>query len=290
MNWAIHYVVGPNYLDVMRIPLLRGRFFTPRDDERSPFVAVVDDAFARKFFPGEDAIGKRIHLNGQDHAVEIVGIVGHVKQWGLDLDDTNPLRAQLYIPCMQMPEDYIANASSGSFFVVRYEGSTAAALESIHRVNKQMSTEQVIFGEQTMQSVVADSMASRRFAMILLVAFAALALVLACVGVYGVMAYLVSQRTQELGIRMALGAQRKDVLGLVLGKGARLTLAGIGIGFVAGLALGRLMDSLLFGVRSTDPLTLGAVALLLAVVAAAACYLPARRAALADPMHALRTE
>jgi ABC-type antimicrobial peptide transport system permease subunit len=174
--------------------------------------------------------------------------------------------------------------------LARYKGSAAEAIDALHRANKQMSVEQVIFGEQTMEKVVATSMASRRFAMILLVAFAALAVALACIGIYGVMAYLVSQRTQELGIRMALGAPRSNVLGLVFTRGAKLTLWGIAAGLVAGLALARLMDSMLYGVSSTDPLTLGAVALLLMLVAMAACYLPAMRAASIDPMRALRTE
>lgn len=290
MSWAIHYVVGPEYLGVMGVPLKRGRFFTPQDDEHGTPVAVVDDAFARKYFPNGDAIGKRLHVSIEGRVVEIVGVVGHVRQWGLDMDDTNPLRAQIYFPCMQMPDAFITSGGSATYVLARYKGSAAEAIDALHRANKQMSVEQVIFGEQTMEKVVATSMASRRFAMILLVAFAALAVALACIGIYGVMAYLVSQRTQELGIRMALGAPRSNVLGLVFRRGAKLTLWGIAIGLVAGLALARLMDSMLYGVSSTDPLTLGAVALLLMLVAMAACYLPAMRAASIDPMRALRTE
>jgi ABC-type antimicrobial peptide transport system permease subunit len=174
--------------------------------------------------------------------------------------------------------------------VVRYAGSGSAAFEAIRRVSKEMSAEQVIYGEQTMESLVSESMGSRRFAMILLAAFAGLALVLACIGIYGVMSYLASLRTQELGIRLALGANRAHILGLVLGNGARLTLAGIGIGLLVGLGLTRLMANLLFGVSSTDPLTLTAVSVLLMTVALAACYLPARHSASIDPMGALRTE
>ncbi len=191
---------------------------------------------------------------------------------------------------MQMPDDFLAGMRSGTSMMIRYDGNLAAVLDSIRSVNRQMSHEQVIAGEQTMESILSDSMASQRFAMILLGAFATIAMTLACVGIYGVMAYLVSQRTQELGIRMALGAQRRDILNLVLGKGMRLTLLGIGTGLVAAFGLTRLMDTLLFGVSPTDPFTLSAVALLLALVAFAACYVPAIRAVRIDPMQALRTE
>ncbi len=290
MSWAIDYIVEPDYLKVMEIPLKRGRFFTPQDSEHAPRVAVIDEVFARKYFPGADPIGKRIDLNTSGTRLEIVGVVAHVKQWGLDLDDTNSLRAQLYLSCLQMPDDFIAMTPSASGMVVRYEGSLTAVFSAIRRVNKQMSIEQVIYGDQTMESVISDTMASRRFAMILLAAFAALALVLACVGIYGVMAYLVSQRTQEMGIRMALGAQRRDVLTLVLWQGARLTLIGAGIGIGTALALTRLMRTLLFDVSPTDPAILTSVSILLVLVALAACFIPARRAASIDPMQTLRTE
>jgi ABC-type antimicrobial peptide transport system permease subunit len=191
---------------------------------------------------------------------------------------------------MQMPDGFLAGMRSGTAMMLRYNGSLHAVLDSIRRVNRQMSDEQVISGEQTMESILSDSMASRRFAMILLGAFAAIATALACVGIYGVMAYLVSQRTQEVGIRMALGAQRKDILGLVLAKGTRLTLLGICTGVVAALALTRLMDTLLFGISATDPVTLSTVLLLLALVAFTACYVPAVRAMRIDPIQALRTE
>jgi predicted permease len=275
----------------MQIPLLRGRFLTPGDDEHSPLVAVVDDLFARKFFPGQDAIGKRIHLvsNG-DKAAQIVGIVGHVKQWGLDGDDRQSLRAQYYLSCMQMPDDFVAGARSGTGMLLRFTGSLDGALESIRGVNKQMSNEQVIFGEQSMESIVSDSLAQRRFAMILLGVFAALAVLLACIGIYGMMAYLVSQRTQEVGIRMALGARRSDVLAMVLRRGARLAVAGMGAGMVGAIALTRLMGSLLFEVSPTDPIVLACVCGLLFLVALAACILPARRAAYIEPMQALRRE
>ena len=287
MNWAIDYIVEPDYLKVMQTQLIGGRFFTPQDDRHSPPVAVIDEVLAHKFFPNQNPIGKRIYLNNTGAKVEIVGVATHVKQWGLDLDDSNSLRAQLYLPCLQMPDSFI---SAGTGVVVRYRGSMAAAFDSIRAANRQMSSQQVIYGAQSMESVLSDSMADRRFAMILLGAFAALALVLASVGIYGVMAYLVGERTQEIGIRMALGAKRGDVLSHVLWRGARLTLIGAGLGIGATLLLTPLMRSLLFNVKSYDPIILASVCVLLVAVALAACFIPARRAASIDPMQALRTE
>jgi ABC-type antimicrobial peptide transport system permease subunit len=191
---------------------------------------------------------------------------------------------------MQVSDDFLAMLRAGSSLLVRYEGSEAAIFDALRRVNKQMSAEQVIFGDQTMESILSDSMASRRFAMILLSSFAALALVLACVGIYGVMAYTVSQRTLEVGIRMALGAARRDVVLLVIGRGARLCLVGVAFGLASTIALTRLMGNLLFNISPTDPGTLAAVGALLIAVALAACLIPARRAAFVDPMQALRTE
>jgi predicted permease len=253
-------------------------------------VAVIDDVFARKHFPGQDPIGKRIVLNNTGAKLEVVGVVGHVKQWGLDLDDTHSLRAQLYLPCMQMPDNFVAMAPSGSTVMLRYEGDLSAVLDSIRHANRQMSSQQAIYGVQTMESLISDSLSARRFAMILLGAFAVLALVLASVGIYGVIAYIVGQRTQEIGIRMALGAQRNDVLRLVVWQGARLALMGVSIGIVGALALTRLMTKLLYGVSATDPLTFAGLALILTAVAIAACCLPARRAMRVDPVVALRYE
>jgi predicted permease len=290
MSWALNYVVGPDYLKVMKIPLLRGRFFDAHDDERSPLAIVVDDVFAEKFFPAENIMGKRVHLANPDTMGQIVGVVKHVKQWGLDSDDTHELRAQMYRPFMQLPDTAMALSASGTGIMVRSKPSAAALFESIRGVLHQMNHEQVIFGPQTMEETIAESLAARRYSMILLGAFAALALVLAGIGIYGVIAYVVGQRTQEIGIRMALGARRLHVLGMVLGSGARLIVAGLGAGVVAAFALTRLMASLLFGVTTTDPVTFLCVAGLLTLVALLACFGPARRATRVDPMQALRCE
>ncbi len=290
MNWALDYIVEPGYMKAMAIPLLRGRFFTVQDNEHAPPVVVVDEVFARKYFPGQNAVGKRINLDRFDRPAEIVGEVGHVKQWGLDTDDQQALRSGLYIPCMQMPDDFIAMSPMSSVVVVRTEGNSAGLLDSIRQINARISNQQVIFGAQTMESLISDSLASRRFSMILLVVFAVLALVLASVGIYGVISYVVGQRTNEIGLRMALGAHQRDILLLILSRGGKLAGLGVAIGLAAALALTRLMASLLYGVGATDPATFGGVALLLTMVALAACYIPARRAARVDPMVALRYE
>jgi len=289
MNWAIDYIVEPDYLKAMGIPLLEGRFFTSGDNQHSPLVVAVDEVFAQKYFPHQNAIGKRIHVNRFSQLAEIVGVVGHVKQWGLATDDQQSLRSDLYLPCLQMPNDFIAMAASGSAVVVRAT-NTSGILDSVRHVSAQMSSQQVVFGAQTMDSLIADSVASQRFSMILLVVFAVLALLLAGVGIYGVISYVVGQRGHEIGIRIALGAQPQDILRLILGGGGRLAGFGVGLGLIAALGLTRLMASLLYGVGTTDPVTFAGVAVLLTLVALAACYVPARRAARVDPAVALRYE
>jgi predicted permease len=289
MNWAIDYIVEPDYLKVMGIPLLHGRFFSPQDNEHSPFVVVVDDVFAQKYFPGQNPIGKRIHVNRLPQLAEIVGVVGHVKQWGLATDDQQSLRSDLYIPCMQMPNEFVAMAPSGSAVVVR-ASNISGILDSVRHISAQMSNQQVVFGAQTMDSLISDSVASQRFSMILLAVFATLALCLAAAGIYGVISYVVGQRGHEIGIRIALGAQPQDILRLILGHGGRLAGVGVGVGLVAALGLTRLMSSLLYGVGATDPLTFAGVATLLTLVALTACYVPARRATKVDPNAALRYE
>jgi ABC-type antimicrobial peptide transport system permease subunit len=230
--------------------------------------------------------------NNQKNAgarAEIVGVVGHVNQWGLDSDDTQQLRAELYIPCMQMPDAFFSLVPGGISFLVR-ANSTSGLLDAIRSTNRQMSSQQVIFGARTMEQIISDSQAARRFSMVLLGIFAAIALLLSSIGIYGVISYLVGQRTQEIGIRVALGARRWDVLRLVLSHSVKMAMLGVVIGIAASLALTRLMVKMIFGVSATDPLTFLAVAAVLTFVALAASYIPARRASRVDPIVALRYE
>jgi predicted permease len=291
MKWSLSYVVEPDYLSTMQILLKHGRFFTQRDNEYAPGVAVVDEVFARTYFPNVDPVGQRLKVaNFADSQVEIVGVVGHVKQWGLDTDDTEQLRAQIYTPYMQLPDRPMALSPFGTTVLARIDGPPAAVLDSLRQASKQMDTQQVIFGAQTMEEIIAGSLAARRFAMILLGVFASLALVLSSVGVYGVISYLVGQRTHEIGVRIALGARRSDVLRLILSHGAKLTLTGILFGLAASFGLTQLMAKMLYGVSPTDPLTFAGVTIVLSFVALAACYVPARRAMNVDPIVALRYE
>jgi predicted permease len=290
MSWTIDYIVEPDYLRTMGIPLLRGRFITRQDNENTPSVVVIDEIFARKYFGDVDPIGRGIVLNNGGKRAEIVGVVGHVNQWGLDADEAQPLRAELYIPCMQMPDEFFSLVPNGIGIVVRASNTTAGLLDAIRSTSRQMSDQQVIYAAQTMDEIISDSLTARRFSMILLGIFAAVALVLSSVGIYGVIAYLVGQRTQEIGIRLALGARRMDVLRLVLGHSVRMAMIGVLIGLVASLSLTHLMEKMLYGVSAADPVTFVAVAVLSTGVALAASYIPARRAMRVDPIVALRYE
>ncbi len=293
---ALRYAVNPEYLKLMRVPLLAGRFFNEADNEHSPRVIVVDESFAKHYFPGQNPIGKHIYFPPEstdgERTDEVVGVVGHVKQFGLAPDTSNVVEGEYYEPFAQLPDKMMPMASSGvSVFVRAREGVGAESVfPSIQHALRQFDSEMVVDDMQPMQQAVADSIARQRFAMMLFSIFAAGALVLAAIGIYGVLSYIVGQRTREVGIRMALGAQKGDVVRTVLRDGARMTLPGVGIGLVAALALTRLMSAMLFGVRPTDVITFASVAVLLCVVALVACYVPARRAAALDPMQALRAE
>jgi len=290
MKNSLFYITQPDYLKAMRIPLKRGRFLTESDNENSQFVTVIDDQFAKLYFGDKDPIGKHVNFEILNTTAEIVGIVGHVKQWGLDTDATSKIQAQCYFPISQVPDSLLSLLDHGTQGVVRTEGAPLALMSSITETVERVNSQIVVFETETMSDVISDSLAVKRFAMVLLGVFASLAVVLSSVGIYGVISYIAGQRTREIGIRMALGAERSNVLGMVLGEAGKMTMFGVVIGLAAALVLARVMASMLFRVSTYDPLTFLGVALLLMAVALVACYIPARRATRIDPMAALRYE
>ncbi|PWT80043.1 MAG: ABC transporter permease [Acidobacteria bacterium] len=290
MHMALVYIVDPTYLSAMGIPLKKGRFFTNEDNERAPRVAVIDETLARQRFGDQEPLRKRIKIGDDEASYEIVGVVGHVKQWGLDSDDRESLQAQLYLPFRALPDNELTGPGAVGG-VVRSDGNIGPSfLSSIRHELRSQSSQTVISNTQTMTEVIAESLAQRRFLMIILGSFAAVALLLASLGIYGVVSYLVGQRTHELGIRIALGAKRTDILRLVLVHGMKMVIAGVATGLAAAFLLTRLMTKVLYGVGATDPTTFGIIAMLLTLVALLACYVPARRATKVDPLVALRYE
>jgi putative ABC transport system permease protein len=298
MNWALLYATGPDYLKSMGIPLLRGRYLEPRDSRRAAPVAVIDEVLARSIFPNEDPIGKSIAVPDMGAAfgpevippMEIVGIVGHVNHWGLDTDARARVRSELYTPMAQIPEPFMKGVATGSYFVVRAGADPLAIAPAMRRAVAEAGNRQPVYSVRSMDEIVSASIAGRRFSMLLLGVFAALALVLAAVGIYGVISCTVAQRTHEIGIRMALGARPGGVLRAVVAQSMTPVLAGVGIGLAASFGLTRLMAGMLYGVQASDPATFCAVALFLSAVALAASIIPARRATRIDPTMALRHE
>jgi putative ABC transport system permease protein len=278
---ADYTVAGNDYFRTMDITLLRGRVFTDSDTLNAPQVMIISKAFARVYFPNEDAIGKRIVLDGPNKTPrEIVGVVEDVRRKGLDAE----VQPEMYFSYLQKPERRMN-------LVIRSEARDALQLVPAARAEiKAFNPKQIIWRTQTLEQLLSTSVAPRKFNMMLLGIFAGVALVLAAVGLYGVMSYSVSWRTQEIGIRMALGAKRTDVLRMVVRQGMTMTLIGLAFGLVGVFALSRVMVGMLYGVSPTDPLTFIGVSIVLLVVALLACLIPARRATRVDPIVALRNE
>jgi predicted permease len=287
------FLTGPDYLRTMGIPLLRGRFFTLEDTTKSPCVMVIDSVFASMYFAGSDPLGQTISAGFSPIGpCRIVGVVGHVKLWELNESVTAP-QNQAYLPLYQDPDQWVAVGYPGTTVMVRTPLDAATIMPAIKGAVYTTGSDQPVYDIHTMQQVVSESMSSQRFPMILLGTFAGLALLLASIGIYGVISYAVAQRIHEIGIRMALGAEKRTIFRLVVGHGLRLALAGLAIGAALALILTRVLTSfshLLYGVGASDPATFVTISALLTVVAVLACYIPARRATRVDPMVALRYE
>jgi putative ABC transport system permease protein len=278
-------VVGSDYFATMNIPLRAGRLFTAQELAEKKHVTIINQAFADKYLHGENPFGQKAVIymksdaEAEKYPSEIIGVAGDVHQIGLE---TAP-EPTVYWPHPEL-------VMSAMTVLVRTSSDPLVLVSAARGELQKLDPELPMAAVATMDELLADSLSRSRFTMLLLGIFAAVALLLAAVGIYGLIAYSVTQRTQELGIRIALGAQRRDVLRLVLAQGTRLTLLGLALGILAAVALSRLLATLLFGVTATDPLTFAGVAALLAFVALLACFIPARRATRVDPLVALRYE
>jgi putative ABC transport system permease protein len=271
--------VSRGYFQTLGVPLLKGRDFTDRDNSDAPQTAIINNDLARIYFPNEDPIGKRITFTDGESWISIVGVIGDVKRLGLDTS----AKPEVYFPFLQVP-------SLSMSLVVRTTTEPLSLAGAVKSQIQMIDRDLPIDESKTMQQLLADSNSGRRFNMLLLTVFAVVALVLAVVGIYGVMSYTVTQRTHEIGIRVAIGAQARDVFRMVIGQGMILAMIGIAFGLVGAFALTRLMTTMLFGVEPTDPATFVTIAVLLTAVALVACYIPGRRATKVDPLVALRYE
>jgi predicted permease len=283
--------VTPDYLKVMGIPLLKGRFLNDYDRMGNELAVVIDDVLAQHAFGRQEAVGKRLWVPDMGpQPVRVVGVVGHVRHWGLAGDDQAQVRDQLYYPFSQVPDSDLRRWSELMSIAVRTGIDPLSVVESLRRSVRGATNDQVIYEVRTMQQLASASLARQRFLLMLFGIFSGLALLLACIGIYGVLAYVTSQRVPEIGLRMALGAGSRDVLRMVLSQSLRMIFVGVGVGLGIAFAAARILEKLVAGVRSTDPSTF---AIMIAVLVAAglfASYLPARRASRIDPMSALRQE
>jgi putative ABC transport system permease protein len=276
---AVYFNTSQNYFATMGIPLLRGRDFSPSDNASAPEVAIVNQTMAQRFWPNQNALGKRLTMVRQKSSVEIVGIVGDIERYGLG-ENVQP---EIYFP-------YSQRARWATFFVVRTETPVGAFREAVQSRLTAIDPEIRLSRTSSMDDLIASSMKRPRFNLVLVAIFATTALLLAAVGIYGVMSYLVEQQTREIGIRSALGAKRSNIFKLVIGRGVWMAFVGVVLGLVAAFGLTRFLAGLLYGVTAVDPITFIAISILLLIVSALACYVPAWRATKVDPLVALRYE
>ena len=289
MPMSLLNVVTPGYLRVMGIPLRQGRFFTEQDRIGNEPVIAIDEVLAKRAFGGHEAVGNRLWVQFLGPA-RVVGVVGHVRHRGLDADDQAKVREQIYLPFAQLPDPFLRLTSSAESLVIRTTISPLSIVDAVRRQVRGATRDQAIYNVRTMEQIVSGTLARQRFLLLLFGIFAALALLLACIGIYGVLAYLTSRRVPEIGIRMALGATVADVMRLVLRQSLEMILVGAGIGSVAALAAGKLLERLVAGVKPAEPLTFIITISVLLIAALFASFVPARRASRLDPVKALRQE
>jgi predicted permease len=290
LPWALFYIVSPDYQQALGLRLIRGRFIEARDTEHAPYSIVIDEELARLAFPSKDPLRERLHLPIVNADYQVVGIVGHVRHWGLERDSTAKIRAQMYIPFRQIPDAIMPAAANGSGWVLRSAVAPGVMGEQVKRAVFQFNPDMTMYGRQTMEEIINDSLSQKRLVRLLLGSFAGLALLLAAIGIYGVMSQLVLQSSHDIGVRIALGAAPRAIQRMVLRNAMVMAVAGIVVGALAALAATRLMRGLLYGVGASDPLTFVTVAVALGGVALLASYLPARRATKVDPIVVLRYE
>jgi putative ABC transport system permease protein len=284
---AFYRAVSADYFRVLGIPHVAGRAFTNLDREGATRVGIINQLMARQLWPGENPLGKRFTVDDNETTpIEIVGVVGEVKHFGLD----NESRPEFFVPYQQAPPILWRWMSRSLSVVVRTRTESATALAGVRQAIWSVDSELPLYRVTSLEQLLSDSISMQRVYMALLVGFALIALLLSIVGIYGVMSYLVAQRTHEIGIRIALGAHPRDVLKLMINQGMRLTMIGVIIGLLSAFALTRFMSTLLFGIGATDPITFMVIATLLGSVALLACWIPARRATKVDPLVALRCE
>jgi predicted permease len=289
--YALASSVTPDYLKVMGMRLLQGRFLTEQDRLGTELVIVIDDVLAQRAFDGQPAVGKRLWVPDMDaNPLRVVGVVGHVRYWGLASDDQAHVRAQIYYPFGQVPDALLRRWSELMSIAVRTTVPPLTIVKPLRREIRGVANDQVLYGVHTMEELAGESVARQRFLLLLFGVFAALALLLACTGIYGVLAYLTGQRVPEIGVRMALGATTGEVMRMVLRQSLGMILIGAVVGAGAAFAASRLMQRLVDGVQPAEPFTFLVPLSVLVVAALLASFMPARRASRIDPIRALRQE